>query len=42
MMESLLQPASVNQKDVSKYLKKIKEDQKMHHDSYANSELKAL
>ena len=32
MMDSLLQPASVNQKDVSKYLKKMKEDQKKHHD----------
>ena len=32
MMDSLLQPANVNQKDVSKYLKKMKEDQKKHHD----------
>ena len=32
MMDSLLQPANVNQKDVSKYLTKMKEDQKKHHD----------
>ena len=42
MMESLVQPASVNQMDVSKYLNKIKEDQKKHHDRHANSELKEL
>ena len=32
MMDSLLQPVSVNQKDVSKYLEKMKEDQKKQHD----------
>ena len=42
MMDSLLQPASVNQKDVSKYLKKMKENQKKHHDRHASSELKEL
>ena len=42
MMDSLLQPANVNQKDVSKYLKKMKEDQKKHHDRHASSELKEL
>jgi len=41
MMDSLLQLASVSQKDVSKYLNKIKEDQKKH-DRHANSELKKL
>ena len=42
MMNSLLQPASVNQKDVSKYLKKMKEDQKKHHDRHASGEMKEL
>ena len=42
MMDSLLQPAGVNQKDVSKHLKKMKEEQKKHHDRHANSELKEL
>ena len=42
MMDSLLQPANVNQKDVSKYLTKMKEDQKKHHDRHASSELKEL
>ena len=42
MMDSLLQPASVNQNDVSKYLKKIKDDQKKHHDRHASSKLKEL
>ena len=42
MIDSLLQPASVNQKDVSKCLKKMKEDQKKHHDRHTNSELKEL
>ena len=41
-MDSLLQPANVNQKDVSKYLTKMKEDQKKHHDRHASSELKEL
>ena len=39
IMDSLLQPASVNQRNVSKYLKKMKEDQKKHHDRHAHSEL---
>ena len=42
MMDSLLQPASVNQQDVSKYLSKMKEDQKKHHDLDAHSELKEI
>ena len=42
MRDSLLQPASVNQKNVFKYLTKIKEDQKKHHDRHACSELKEL
>ena len=42
MMDSLLQPASVNQNDVSKYLKQMKEDQMKHHDRHASSELKEL
>ena len=42
VMDSLLQPANVNQKDVSKYLTKMKEDQKKHHDRHASSELKEL
>ena len=42
MMDSLLQPAGVNQKDVSKHLKRMKEKQKKHHDQHANSELKEL
>ena len=41
-MDSLLQPANVNQKDGSKYLTKMKEDQKKHHDRHASSELKEL
>lgn len=41
-MDSLLQPASANQQDVSKYLKKMKEDQKKHHDRHAHSELKEI
>ena len=42
MMDSLLQPASVNHKDVSRYLKKTKEDQKKNHDRHASSEMKEL
>ena len=42
MMDSLLQLANVNQKDVSKYLTKMKEDQKKQHDRHASSELKEL
>ena len=40
MMDSLIQLASVNQKDVSMYLKKIKEDQKKYHVRHASSEMK--
>ena len=42
MMESLLQPASANQEDVSKYLKKTKEDQKKYHDRHASKGMKEL
>ena len=42
MMDSLIQLASVNQKDVSMYLKKTKEDQKKYHDWHASSEMKDL
>ena len=41
-MDSLIQLASVNQKDVSRYLKKTKEDQKKHHDRHASIEMKDL
>ena len=41
-MESLLQPASANQEDVSKYLKKTKEDQQRYHDRHASKEMKEL
>ena len=41
-MDGLLQPASVNQKDVSKYLKKNLEDQKTYHDRNTNNEVKEL
>ena len=42
MMDSLIQLASVNQKEVSTYLKKTKEDQKKYHDRHASSEMKDL
>ena len=42
MMDSLIQLASVNQKDVSMYLKTTKEDQKKYHDWHASSEMKDL
>ena len=42
MMDSLIQLASVNQKDVSMYLKKSKEDQKKYHVQHASSEMKDL
>ena len=41
-MDSLLQPASVNHKDISRYLKKTLEDQKAYHDRNTNSEMKEL
>ena len=40
MMDSLIQLASVNQKDVSMYMKKTKEDQKKYHVRHASSEMK--
>ena len=42
IMDSLLQPTSVNQKDVSRYLKKTLEDQKAYHDRNTNGEIKEL
>ena len=42
IMDSLLQPASVNHKDISRYLKKTLEDQKAYHDRNTNSEMKEL
>ena len=42
MMDSLIQLASVNQKDISMYLKKTKEDQKKYHVRHASSEMKDL
>ena len=42
VMDSLIRLASVNQKDVSMYLKKTKEDQKKYHVQHASSEMKDL
>ena len=42
MLDSLLQPASVNHKDVSRYLKKTKQDQKKYDDRHARSEVEEL
>ena len=42
MIDSLFQPTSVTQKDVSMYLKKTKKDQKKHHDRHASSKVKEL
>ena len=42
MKESLLQPASSNQKEISKYLEKTKENQKKYHDRHASKDLKEL
>ena len=42
MINSLLQPASVNHMDVSRYLKKTKGYQKKYHDRHASSEMKEL
>lgn len=42
MIDSLFQPTSVKQKDVSRYLKKTKKDQKKHHDRHASSKMKEL
>ena len=41
-MDSLPQPASVNHKDISRYLKKTLEDQKAYHDRNTNSEMNEL
>lgn len=40
--ESLLQPASNNQKEISRYLEKTKENQKKYHDRHASKDLKEL
>ena len=42
MKECLLQPASNNQKEISKYLEKTKENQKKYHDRHASKDLKEL
>ena len=42
MIDSLFQPASAKQKDVSRYLKKTKKDQKKHHDRHASRKMKDL
>jgi len=42
MMECLLQPASNNQQEVSRYLEKTKETQKKYHDSHASKDMKKL
>ena len=42
IMDGWLQPASVNQKDVSRYLKKTLEDQKTYHDRNTNNKMKEL
>ena len=40
MMESLLTPTSNNQDEISKHLKKTKEDQKKYHDRHASKSMK--
>ena len=42
MMESLLQPASNNQQEISRYLEKTKENQKKYHDRHASKDMKEL
>ena len=42
MMESLLTPTSNNQDEISKHLKKTKEDQKKYHDHRASRSLKEV
>ena len=42
MMESLLQPASNNQQEISRYLEKTQESQKKHHDRHVSKKLKEL
>ena len=39
-MESLLTPTSNNQDEISKHLKKTKEDQKKYHDRHASKSMK--
>ena len=40
MMERLLTPTSTNQDEISKHLKKTKEDQKKYHDRHASKSMK--
>ena len=42
MMESLLQPASNNQQEISRYLEKTNEGQKKYHDRHASMDMKEL
>ena len=42
MTESLLQPASNNQEEISRYLEKTKESQKKYHDRHASIDIKDL
>ena len=42
MMESLLQPASNNQQEISRYLEKTNESQKKYHDRHASMDMKEL
>ena len=42
MMEGLLQPASHNQQEISRYLEKTKESQKKYHDRHASKDMKEL
>lgn len=42
MMASLLQPASNNQQEVSRYLEKTKVAQKKYHDRHASKDMKEL
>ena len=41
-MESLLQPKSNNQQEISRYLDKTKESQKKYHDHHANKGMKEI
>ena len=42
IMESLLQPASSNLQEISRYLEKTKESQKKYHDHHASKNMKEL
>ena len=42
IMEGLLQPASNNQQEISRYLEKTKESQKKYHDRHASKDMKEL